>query len=57
VEESDALTPAGVAVAAGLRQTTDHLLAEPVSPEADRAAERKLDDVRRHWVTRNRVAA
>jgi HEXXH motif-containing protein len=55
VEESGALTPDGVALAARLRQTTDTMLAEPVPPAAARAAEQALGRTRRLWLEHNQV--
>jgi uncharacterized protein len=57
VEHSGALTPAGEALAAQLRRTTDELLAEPVPAATARAAEQALDEIRQGWQARNRIPA
>jgi HEXXH motif-containing protein len=57
VEESGALTPAGRALAAGLRRTTDELFAQPVPAAAARAAQQALEQTRRSWLARNGDAA
>jgi uncharacterized protein len=53
VERSGALTPAGERLAAGLRVTTDALLAEAVEPAAALAATETLERTRRAWAERN----
>jgi len=57
IERSGALTPSGEVFAAGLRRTTDDLLAEPVPPEVARAADESLVRIRQAWLERNRTAA
>ncbi|GAA0568446.1 hypothetical protein GCM10010172_60870 [Paractinoplanes ferrugineus] len=54
VEESGALTPDGTAFVAALRETTDRLLAEPLPPQADEDARRKLADTYTAWQQRRR---
>jgi HEXXH motif-containing protein len=53
VEQSGALTPAGVALAAGLRRVTDTMLAQPVPAATARAAEQSLEQIRLRWVDQN----
>jgi HEXXH motif-containing protein len=48
-EESGSLTPDGVEFAAALRRTVDAMLAEPVSADTARAAERALARIRSDW--------
>jgi HEXXH motif-containing protein len=53
VERSRSLTPAGERLAARMRATTDRLLAEPVPPAVDRAAEAALQRIHDQWQARN----
>ena len=53
VERSGSLTPAGVQLAARLRATTDRLLAEPLPPAVDRAAEAALRHIHEQWQAQN----
>ncbi len=53
IERSRSLTPAGERLAARMRATTDRLLAEPVPPAVDRAAEDVLRRIHEQWQARN----
>jgi HEXXH motif-containing protein len=53
VEQSGALTPDGLALAARLRVTTDVMLAETVPARVIAAAERDLQRTREQWLARN----
>jgi uncharacterized protein len=54
VERSGSLTPDGVQLAARMRATTDRLLAEPLPPAVDRAAEAALRRIHEQWQAQNR---
>jgi HEXXH motif-containing protein len=53
IENSGALTPAGVALAARLRVVTDEMLAEPLPADVMRTAEQALARTRELWLERN----
>jgi uncharacterized protein len=53
IENSGALTPAGVALAARLRVVTDEMLAEPLPADVVRNAEQALARTRELWLERN----
>jgi HEXXH motif-containing protein len=55
VEQCDALTSAGRALAIHLRRTTDALLAEPVPSSAAAAAEESLRRIHQRWQQHNAV--